>query len=139
MFKLITSALLLGAVTILPIARAQDTVFFPYTDEAKLETVCTSAGGTWDAGTCTPAYDCFRGGVCGREGAKLGPYAEDNFFAGGCYVPNEPCDPEATSCVYFKRNWLWTFGVGTWNLYFKGYDDFGEFPRELCTLEPSGL
>ena len=88
--QLTASALLVCFWFLNPIAHAQDTVFIPFVDNAKLELVCTSVGGTWEAGECTPAsppYDCFRGGFCGDQGFKHGDYKNDTAQNTGCDVP----------------------------------------------------
>jgi hypothetical protein len=42
------------------------------------QTVCEAANGTWDASVCTPAAvadrDCFREGACGLDGFNNGPW-----------------------------------------------------------------
>ena len=97
--QLTASALLVCFWFLNPIAHAQDTVFIPFVDNAKLELVCTSAGGTWDAGECTaaditsdnesvcilgggtwsdfschappPRYNCWVGGFCSKAAEDI--------------------------------------------------------------------
>jgi len=52
------------------------------------QTVCEAAGGTWDASVCTPAAvadrDCFREGACGVDGWNIGDYQGVTASSTGC-------------------------------------------------------
>ena len=52
------------------------------------EAVCTDAGGMWDGSVCTPATvadrDCFREGVCGADGWRARDYASVTISSTGC-------------------------------------------------------
>jgi hypothetical protein len=75
------------------------------------QAVCVGAAGAWDAGTssCGPAYDCWRGGVCGTDGWNTGLYIGD---------------VKSTHCSSNPGSNLWDQGTELkvyWGIFFTGY------------------
>ncbi|MDB4678623.1 hypothetical protein OAE84_00860, partial [bacterium] len=73
------------------------------------QTVCEAANGTWESGTCTAAetaYDCFRGGLCGSSGANTGVYASDVRDT-NCSYENNRFGYNLWSLAENLRAWYW--------------------------------
>ena len=74
------------------------------------QTVCETAGGTWDGSVCTPAAvpdrDCFREGACGVDGWNDGAYVDVTSSSTGCSDTSAGTD-SYTQGAAFVRPTCW--------------------------------